>query len=325
MTDKTIAFLISGDIEITQVMIDAGNKTAELIHTADCISSLDGLGGGPKKADAPADVAQYFGRPEGSSTLLVFQAMDELSSNPFGIPTKEMLKVGLDILAMQVDAAFLKGIMKNHPQTDVSEVHPDTLLLARDTRSPLTIMYNAMIMSTREEPEPEKTAVRIHYEEARAMNIASLVVTGVPAAQALSAKLVVESAFFSCTPLPDDQYEFSVKADRAAVLAACPDETKVQQVIAQLQRLHPEMVFTPFPLGDYDQYAEIDAPDVLVSFEAEDLGEGLVDPFSTMLGEACEPSRWGLSVEAAQIIQRYNRIFITKYPNCDGPKFKAKN
>ncbi|WP_408601391.1 hypothetical protein [Pseudomonas sp. PLMAX] len=220
MTDHTIAFLISGDIEITQVMIDAGNKTAELIHTADCISSLDGLGGGPKKADAPAEVAQYFGRPEGSSTLLVFQAMDELSPNPFGIPTKEMLKVGLDILAMQVDAAFLKGIMKNHPQTDVSEVHPDTLLLARDTRTPLTIMYNAMIMSTREEPEPEKTAVRIHYEEARAMNMASLVVTGVPAAQALSAKLVSESAFFTCTPLPDDQYEFSVKADRAAVLEA---------------------------------------------------------------------------------------------------------
>lgn len=220
MTDKTIAFLISGDIEITQVMLDAGNKTADLIHSADCISCFDGLGGGTKIVDAPADVAQYFGRPEGSSTLLMFQTMDELSASPFGIPTKDMLKVADDILALSVDAAFVKGIMKNHPQTDVSDIRPDVLLLARDTRSPLALMYNAMIMSTREEPEPEKTAVRIHREEARTMNMASLVVTGVPAAQALSAKLVAESAFFSCTPLPDDQYEFSVKADRAAVLQA---------------------------------------------------------------------------------------------------------
>lgn len=218
MTDKTIAFLISGDVEITEAMIEAGSKRADLIHSADCISSFDGLGGGTKIADAPPEVAQFFGRDEGSSTLLMFQAMDELSPSPFGIPTEEMLKVGLEILASSVDAAFVQGLLKSHPQADVSDVRSDILLLARDERSPLALMYNAMIMSTREEPEAEKTAVRIYREEARAMDMASLIVTGVPAAQALSAKLVTESAFFNCTPLPDDQYEFSVKADRAAVL-----------------------------------------------------------------------------------------------------------
>lgn len=109
--------------------------------------------------------------------------------------------------------------------------------------------------------------------------------------------------------------------------AQTPEETQAQQVIAQLQLLHPKMKFSVFPLGDYDQYAEIDAPDVLVCFasEVEDLDEGLVDPYSTMLGEACEPSRWGLSVEAAQIIQRHNRVFVARYPNCDGPKHQAKS
>lgn len=99
-------------------------------------------------------------------------------------------------------------------------------------------------------------------------------------------------------------------------------DLKAQQVIAELQRLHPEMGFSLFPLGDYDQYAEIDAPDVLVSFGSADqeLDVGLVDPYSTMLGEACEPSLWGLSAEAAQLIQQHNRVFIAKYPNCDGPR-----
>lgn len=97
-------------------------------------------------------------------------------------------------------------------------------------------------------------------------------------------------------------------------------ETEAQQVLDELKRLHPEIKWSLFPLGDYDQYAEIDAPDVLLSFSSEDLDTGLPDPYSTMTGEACEPSQWGISAEAAQIMQNYNRVFIAKYPNCDGPK-----
>lgn len=100
-------------------------------------------------------------------------------------------------------------------------------------------------------------------------------------------------------------------------------EIKAQQVLDELKRLHPEIKWTLFPLGDYDQYAEIDAPDVLVSFSSDEQGldTGMPDPFSTMTGEACLPSQWGITAEAAQIMQNYNRVYIAKYPNCDGPKY----
>lgn len=95
-------------------------------------------------------------------------------------------------------------------------------------------------------------------------------------------------------------------------------------LIAALQKLHPELQWGEFPLGDYDQYAETDAPDVLVCFgnDEGELDEGLVDPYSTLMGERCEPEHWGLSEHAAQLIQAHNKVFIAKYPNCDGPRHR---
>lgn len=100
-------------------------------------------------------------------------------------------------------------------------------------------------------------------------------------------------------------------------------ERKAQELIAKLEQMHPEIQWSLHPLGDYDQYGEADAPDVLVSFgnEEEGLEEGLVDPYATMLGNPCEPSAWGISEEAARLIQAHNRVFLAKYPNCDGPRF----
>jgi hypothetical protein len=105
-------------------------------------------------------------------------------------------------------------------------------------------------------------------------------------------------------------------------LTATEAEIKAREVIVLLEQLHPEVRWSLYPLGDYDQYAEIDAPEVLVSFNSDEQGleEGLVDPYSTMMGEACDPSVWGLSVEAAQLIQAHNKVFMAKYPNCDGPR-----
>lgn len=93
-------------------------------------------------------------------------------------------------------------------------------------------------------------------------------------------------------------------------------------LIAELQQLHPERHWGEYPLGDYDQYAEIGAPDILVCFSNEEgeLDEGLVDPYSTMMGEHCDPSHWGLSERAAQLIQAHNKVFVAKYPSCDGPR-----
>lgn len=96
----------------------------------------------------------------------------------------------------------------------------------------------------------------------------------------------------------------------------------INDLIATLRALHPELTWGVYPLGDYDQYAELDAPDLLVCFGNEDydLDDGLVDPCSTFTGEACSPSRWGISAEAAQMIQDHNKVFISRYPNCNGPK-----
>jgi hypothetical protein len=99
-------------------------------------------------------------------------------------------------------------------------------------------------------------------------------------------------------------------------------ESKAQTLLETLKQMHPKIRWSLYPLGDYDQYAEVDAPDVLVSFgsKAQQMEDGLVDAYSTMMGEACEPKLWGISVEAAQLIQNHNRVFMAKYPNGDGPR-----
>jgi hypothetical protein len=95
-----------------------------------------------------------------------------------------------------------------------------------------------------------------------------------------------------------------------------------QDLIATLQQMHSEIIWGEYPLGDYDQYAEEGSPDVLVCFSNEDadMENGLVDPYSTLLGERCDPSHWGLSEQAATLIQAYNQVFVSRYPNCDGPR-----
>lgn len=97
---------------------------------------------------------------------------------------------------------------------------------------------------------------------------------------------------------------------------------KTQALIARLSELHPEIVWTTYPLCDYDQHAEVNAPETLVSFGHPDvdLDEGLVDPYSTIYGNLCEPATWGISEEAAQLIQAHNQVYMARYPNGDGPR-----
>jgi hypothetical protein len=52
------------------------------------------------------------------------------------------------------------------------------------------------------------------------MNVAIRVITGSINAQRLAAFLIAESAWFQCTPLPNDEFEFQVETDRAILLAA---------------------------------------------------------------------------------------------------------
>ena len=87
--------------------------------------------------------------------------------------------------------------------------------------------------------------------------------------------------------------------------------------------MHSDIQWSIYPLGDYDQYAEHDAPDCLVAWgnEEQELDTSLVDPYSNMMGGLCSPSYWGISDEAAQLIQEHNKVFIAKYPNCAGPRY----
>ncbi|WP_219096291.1 hypothetical protein [Pseudomonas sp. UMAB-40] len=114
-------------------------------------------------------------------------------------------------------------------------------------------------------------------------------------------------------------------SESSSTLPTVADIDKAQALIDELKLMHPDIKWAVYPLGDYDQYAEIDAPEWLVSYgnEEQDLDDGLVDPYSTMLGEAGEPAAWGISEKAAQLIQAHNKVFMAKYPNCDGPRYLA--
>lgn len=95
-----------------------------------------------------------------------------------------------------------------------------------------------------------------------------------------------------------------------------------EALIAQLTAMHPEKRWGLYPLTDYCQYAEVDAPDMLVSFGCaeQQLDSGLVDPCSTMTGELCKPAAWGLSEEAARHMKEFNKVNMAKYPLGDGPR-----
>lgn len=103
------------------------------------------------------------------------------------------------------------------------------------------------------------------------------------------------------------------------------DKAKAETLAGVLRQMHPELQWSLYPLGDYNQYAEADAPEWLVSFgsDEQELECGLVDPYSNMLGDtACDPASWGISDAAAKLIQAHNKVFVVRYPNCDGPRYQ---
>lgn len=95
-----------------------------------------------------------------------------------------------------------------------------------------------------------------------------------------------------------------------------------QLLVERLRALQPEMLFGTFPISDYDQHAELDAPDVLVCFgsEAEELDYGLVDPRVDMNGDRCGPDHWGLSEEVKKLIIDFNKVDMLKYQSTIGPR-----
>jgi hypothetical protein len=107
------------------------------------------------------------------------------------------------------------------------------------------------------------------------------------------------------------------------------DDTTPQatrELIAKLQQMHPEHTWGTVEIGDYDQNADLGAPDVLICFSNDTiyLCDTIVDPYSTFYSEECEPSRWGISVKAAELIRTHNLIYLAKYDERTSPYFLAQ-
>lgn len=91
--------------------------------------------------------------------------------------------------------------------------------------------------------------------------------------------------------------------------ALAPQAT--QELIAKLQVMHPQLFWGTLPLGDYCQWAESDAPEMLICFRKNAQAEDMVDPFATILGSECAPSHWGISPEAGALISAHNKVFVS--------------
>jgi len=67
------------------------------------------------------------------------------------------------------------------------------------------------------------------------------------------------------------------------------------ELLEALPKMHPEIQCGEWPLGDYGQCAELDAPQIQVCLgsEKEEIEESLADPYSMMLGQRCESSHRG--------------------------------
>lgn len=99
-------------------------------------------------------------------------------------------------------------------------------------------------------------------------------------------------------------------------------EVEARQLVATLARMHPELEWTLQTIGEMAYFAEKDAPGWTVAFAVpgRESEFGQLDPHSDTRGDACAISHWGLSEEAARLMLDHNKVFVAKYPQCDGPR-----
>lgn len=83
-------------------------------------------------------------------------------------------------------------------------------------------------------------------------------------------------------------------------------------LLKRLRAMHPDLYWGSIELGDYEQFAEADAPAFIIVFATDFFPnrEEIPDPFADICGESCDPSKWGLSQEAAQLMRDHNQIFV---------------
>lgn len=144
MSDNNPMAAHTAQVIITPAMVEAGNLAADRISTANVVESMDGLGGGMKKAEAPPEISQYFNRDE-SSCVLMFLAMDAVSPSPYGkLPSEPMELAGQEILSDLISVIFIKKELE-HPDADRSLVTAKHQALLDDPNPPVYLMYQAMM------------------------------------------------------------------------------------------------------------------------------------------------------------------------------------
>lgn len=121
-------------------------------------------------------------------------------------------------------------------------------------------------------------------------------------------------------PPLDVVYRALVAEYRARVQAnACMPETPeaTRQLVDKLQAMYPDRLWGTSWLGDYDQFADADAPAIIIFFSL-DFGSNrfeVPDPYSDAYGSEAEPSIWELSEDAAKLLQGHNKVHCSRNPS----------
>jgi hypothetical protein len=121
-------------------------------------------------------------------------------------------------------------------------------------------------------------------------------------------------------PLLEVVYRSLIAEYRADVQAnACLPETPAatRQLVDQLQEMHPDRLWGTSWLGDYAQFADPDAPEIIIFFSlAFDANRfEVTDPYSDAYGSEGEPSIWKLPEKAANLIRGHNKIYCSRSPS----------
>ena len=109
--------------------------------------------------------------------------------------------------------------------------------------------------------------------------------------------------------------EYAAMAQAEAFVEDTPEAT--MQVVERLKAMHPELLWGTIELGDYNQYADIDAPAVLIYFSKHFYTnrEEMPDAYADFCGNKFTPAQNGVSDAAAKLLREHNKInFIRDIP-----------
>lgn len=109
--------------------------------------------------------------------------------------------------------------------------------------------------------------------------------------------------------------EYEALAQAEAYIEGTPEST--MKVLGGLKAMHPELLWGTRELGDYDQLADIDAPDIVIYFSKHfhSNRDEMPDAYSDFCGSKVPPSENGVSEGAAKLLRQHNKINFIREPH----------